>query len=487
MAFERELTRLANHLQSPEGANTTREDVHAALKDFAPKTRAQATAVQKFLAEAGMIEETKETEPEAAATSTSLRLNLRAKESDSESDDDMFERVPPAKNPWVNVTEEESEKAWSLWEVEQEKLVAKLKSPQYQLGGPKLKYPNLLKDLMSRLDFEDDEDSPRTYEPEMKHWREFGMLLAVLQEFGKGRDEGYVKIKLPLAALLAPPAIQGLSEEVPLTSHRTRLKPLGKNQPFDVDGIYCVELSLNSFESDALSWRTVLVDIDREALLEQGELPSRREWPQEEMLAEKATPILRAALNLRDPALPLLKGNLLAPHLPTTHFYLSAHPGATRPLRISSLGAYTIHYLHRGGPVTWTIIDPTSHGRIAALIHSATHTHHIPFSSSSTIPSPISPSSTKSSTTRPALPPQCTASVNHHPVYLSHDKLDDWEVGWTSFEQFAGECVVTGPFVWAQYYWNGGGVMEESVFGDDKAWKEGIAEGPSVKQCEACM
>lgn len=78
-----------------------------------------------------------------------------------------------------------------------EKLVAKLKSPQYKPGGPKPRYPNLLKDLMSRLDFEDDEDSPRTFEPQMKHWREFGMLLTVLQEFAQGREAGYVKIKVP--------------------------------------------------------------------------------------------------------------------------------------------------------------------------------------------------------------------------------------------------------------------------------------------------
>lgn len=122
MAFERGLTDLANPLQSPHGANSTHEEVQAALKDFAPKTRAQAAAVQKFLAEAGMIEETEEeTQPQAVVTSTSLTSNLHAKEPDSESDDDSFERVPQLKNPWADVTEEESMKAWFVWEAEQGK------------------------------------------------------------------------------------------------------------------------------------------------------------------------------------------------------------------------------------------------------------------------------------------------------------------------------------------------------------------------------
>ncbi len=50
---------------------------------------------------------------------------------------------------------------------------------------------------MSRLDFEDDKNSPRTYEPQMKHWQHFGLLLTVLQEFAEGRETGYVKIKVP--------------------------------------------------------------------------------------------------------------------------------------------------------------------------------------------------------------------------------------------------------------------------------------------------
>lgn len=50
---------------------------------------------------------------------------------------------------------------------------------------------------MSRLDFEDDETSPRTYEPQMKHWQHFGLLVTVLQEFAKGRETGYLKIKVP--------------------------------------------------------------------------------------------------------------------------------------------------------------------------------------------------------------------------------------------------------------------------------------------------
>ncbi|KAI4191620.1 MAG: hypothetical protein LQ346_004697 [Caloplaca aetnensis] len=277
MSFESELTHLGHQLQSLDVTDRTHEDVQAALKELAPKTRAQAALLQKFLADAGMVDETEETKAGAVATSSSLVSNLRAEESESESEDDTFEKVPPAMNPWAGVSEEESKKAWLAWEVEQEKLVAILKSPQYKLNGPKLKYPNLFKDLMSRLDFEDDETSPRTYEPQMKHWQHFGLLVTVLQEFAKGRETGYLKIKVPAGALSAPPAIQGSAEEVPLTSHRTRLKTVYKNPGFNVDGVYYVEQSYNSFESNALSWRAVLVDVDRDAVRHSG---ARRRFQQ---------------------------------------------------------------------------------------------------------------------------------------------------------------------------------------------------------------
>lgn len=121
MSFESELTHLGHQLQSLDVTDRTHEDVQAALKELAPKTRAQAALLQKFLADAGMVDETEETKAGAVATSSSLVSNLRAEESESESEDDTFEKVPPAMNPWAGVSEEESKKAWLAWEVEQGK------------------------------------------------------------------------------------------------------------------------------------------------------------------------------------------------------------------------------------------------------------------------------------------------------------------------------------------------------------------------------
>lgn len=78
-----------------------------------------------------------------------------------------------------------------------DKLVRTLESHRYTLRAGRPPYPNLLKDLCSRLDFEGNDASPRTFEPEMKHFQEFNILLSILQEYGKGREVGFVKIKVP--------------------------------------------------------------------------------------------------------------------------------------------------------------------------------------------------------------------------------------------------------------------------------------------------
>ncbi len=116
MTFESELTHLANQLQSVDVTSKMHEDVQAAVKELAPKTRAQAAVLQKFLADAGtgMTDGNEETKPGAVAT-------LSTEESESESDDGTFDKVPPAMNPWADVSEGNSEKAWLAWEVEQGK------------------------------------------------------------------------------------------------------------------------------------------------------------------------------------------------------------------------------------------------------------------------------------------------------------------------------------------------------------------------------
>ncbi len=114
MTFESELIQLAIQLQSLDATNKTHEDVQAAVKELAPKTRAQAAVLQKFLSDTVMLDEPEQTKPEAVATSST-------EESESEPDNDTFDKVPRAMKPWANVSDRESTKAWLAWEVEQGK------------------------------------------------------------------------------------------------------------------------------------------------------------------------------------------------------------------------------------------------------------------------------------------------------------------------------------------------------------------------------
>ncbi|KAL8974280.1 MAG: hypothetical protein Q9197_001483 [Variospora fuerteventurae] len=409
-----------------------KEDIGVTLGDFSARTRSQATAVKRFAKEAGLKVPEEGTAPRAAISSRIFRskpnlcdLNIEAEE------DESFPSVPAQKNPWPNISRESSLQAWQIWDEQQEDLARILESPQYTLGRSLPSYPNILKDLISRLDFDSNDASPRTFEPQIKHWQEFEILLQVLRELGSGRELGYLKMKIPAEAFSKPSMCEDTAKEMKVKSLRVRPDPMQGHhcESIDTTGIYY--------------------------LRDQGEFPSR------------PTDHFRAKLNLLDPKLTCLNGNLLATVRPKTYLHLSATAGVTRPLRTSPLGAYSLHYLHRGAPVTWTVIDPCEYRQIAAFVHYANHAF-----------------GGEKSAKRPRQPPQCTASANHQDVYVSHGKLTEWDVGWTSFEQFAGDLVVLGPFVWAQYFTNEAGVMEEGVYGDAN-WKDRIARKGFVKQCSA--
>lgn len=113
MPSKRELIRLSSHLQSPKRETDTDEDVHMALSDLAPRTRAQASAFKKFAVDAGLLAAEGETQPQTASTSTIP--------SDTESDDDTFNPVPTQKSSWPNVTKQQSLQAWLVWDEEQGK------------------------------------------------------------------------------------------------------------------------------------------------------------------------------------------------------------------------------------------------------------------------------------------------------------------------------------------------------------------------------
>ncbi|KAL9004102.1 MAG: hypothetical protein Q9188_003068 [Gyalolechia gomerana] len=463
------------------------EDVQATINDLSVRTRAQMSAAKQFAMEAGILAQEMQTGTQDASSSANPKLDSKG---ENAADEPGYDRVSVPKNPWPGVEGKESKQLWLGWDIVQDKLVRTLESHRYTLRAGRPPYPNLLKDLCSRLDFEGNDASPRTFEPEMKHFQEFNLLLSILQEYGKGREVGFVKIKVPEGAMSTPLDPRPEPEELMVMSYRCRLKPVHKHPTFDVNGIFSVERSKNSNQETAVIWRMIMDEFDRKTvgllhmykvptdikqqLADGGELPSKIEVQQEFMLDPSGREKImtfssdnEGNLGLKNPNLKDLKGNVLANVLPSTKIHLAANVGVARSLRTSPIGAYSLYYLHRGAPVTWTIIDPHDYPRVVAYVHAATHTY-----------------GSNASAKRPRKPPQCTASVNHHKMYISHDKLTAWDVGWTAFEQRAGELVVLAPFACAQYYWNEKGVMEEGVYGSE-LWKSKIAGKGLVTQCSA--
>ncbi|KAL8720423.1 MAG: hypothetical protein Q9225_002713 [Loekoesia sp. 1 TL-2023] len=439
------LTRLRKPLQSLPYEADMKEGVQAAINELSARTRKQVSAVKQNAMEAGILAP----EMQPSASTINPRLNAAAEDWDDESEAGPFRRVPKPKNPWPEISGSASLQLWLVWDNLQDRVIGISESPQYAPGSGLPPYPDLLKDLYSRQDDEDDDASARTFEPQVKHFQEFDVLLAILQEYGKGRNVGFVKIEVPEEALPTPVDAEHNPGEVTVVSHRCRLDSAHKHPHFDTEGIYCVKRSTTSNEETVVIWRMIMDDIDRVTL------------------RDEATDQLRNKLRLKDPHLTALKGNILANLFPSSKIHLAGNAGVTRPLRASPIGAYSTYYLHRGAPVTWTVLNLRDYPRVAAYVHAATHTY-----------------GANHSVKRPGKPPQCTASANHHNIYISHKKLTEWDVRWSSFEQFAGELVVLGPFVWAQYYWNESGVMEEGVYGNE-VWKNQIVKKGLVTQCSA--
>lgn len=53
-----------------------------------------------------------------------------------------------------------------------------------------------MKDLVSSADTYE-VDSPITFEPDVRQWRAFDVLISHLQEHANGREDGFVKVKVP--------------------------------------------------------------------------------------------------------------------------------------------------------------------------------------------------------------------------------------------------------------------------------------------------
>ncbi|KAI4117050.1 MAG: hypothetical protein LQ345_002632 [Seirophora villosa] len=197
MPSKHELTGLLDVSQVPFHQTGNEEGAQVTLGDFSARTRAQATAVKRFAKEAGLNVPEGQTAARTANSSRIFRSRPNPWDPETESEDESFPSVPAQKNPWPNVSRESSLQAWQIWHEQQVDLVRILESPQYTPGRGLPAYPVILKDLLSRQDFDSNDASPRTFEPQIKHWQEFEVLLKILLEFGSGRKLGYMKMKIP--------------------------------------------------------------------------------------------------------------------------------------------------------------------------------------------------------------------------------------------------------------------------------------------------
>ncbi|KAL8779840.1 MAG: hypothetical protein Q9213_006755 [Squamulea squamosa] len=252
--------------------------VQATIDNLPRKTRARAHAIKQNALEAGILLPEKKAKARKPVLVTHIGYG-----SDEDSDvepDDIFEQDVKTRNPWPQVQKLESMMAWSVWNTEQDELDKVLVSPEYMMGPVKPPCPYSMRDLAVRVD-NCVRDSPRTFEPEIHHWRDSGLLLRTLQEYGNGREHVFLKMKVPKHVLALPivkiyrltlfrealiPAIGNthLARDVSTINHRLRLEKLPRHSKSAAKGIYRVKLSLNPYEDSTLTWRAVFADYERE-------------------------------------------------------------------------------------------------------------------------------------------------------------------------------------------------------------------------------
>lgn len=210
MTSNRELTRLRTHLQSPPRDADIDEDVQAAINELSVRTRAQVSAVKQIAMELESLRQrcSPAPAPQIMGSIPYLRNRMMSR---------MLVHSVGCPYPKILGRKSVGQHPCSfglsgiIFKVSNpvtfvsilrlifiaDRVIRTLESHQYTPDSGLPPYPDLLKDLYSRLDFKDNDASPRTFEPQMKHFQEFDVLLAILQEYGKGRNIGFVKIKVP--------------------------------------------------------------------------------------------------------------------------------------------------------------------------------------------------------------------------------------------------------------------------------------------------
>lgn len=196
--------------------------IQATLNNFPRQTRATARVIKQNAMEAGLIQPEMKPTPRKPVRVTRI-VSIGSEDSDSELEF-TFESDRKAMNPWRQVSQSESARAWKAWEAEQgswvigcfakvcsghqlifvtDSLDQLLRNPNYNVGSARPPRPILMKDLASSTDTYGI-DSPVTFEPDLRQWRAFEVLISHLQEYANGREDGFVKVKVPEYDDLAP-------------------------------------------------------------------------------------------------------------------------------------------------------------------------------------------------------------------------------------------------------------------------------------------
>ncbi|KAL8703323.1 MAG: hypothetical protein Q9201_003487 [Fulgogasparrea decipioides] len=369
-----------------------------------------------------------------------------------------------------------------------------------------------MKDLTYELD-DDEDDSPRTYHAQMKHWCDFDTLIATLQEYGKGHETGYLKIKVPKEALTFPVNAPYPSEDFMIKSHGSRLNPLPEHPQFDNIGVYHIKLTEKTSELPAVIWRVVLKDYDRDIHLGFGKQLEHEKQLKHEMTVlekldhkcpigkkhasnleqkqhkeyekyEKRKAALQQKINNQEEkicfnASILSEEDMLAkptaatfsPNNPAT---LAIHRKLDLPSPLSQLyapGIEPLIHLSASPCTTLGLRAPPPSSKIYKLYY--LHPLSAPITWT-IIPATSLPALLKNihcathaypraNSTKPRLPPQ-EGQLESEEVYVSRETLGKWGVEWRAVRQYAGECVVLEPGTAGQFFWEEAGILEEGVY-----------------------
>lgn len=167
-----------------------------------------------------------------------------------------------------------------------------------------------------------------------------------------------------------------------------------------------------------------------------------------------ATPILRAALNCKNPNIEDFLGNRFASSRSTQSginmsvFHIADGPGPLSPLQTNKYAAYSLNYHHSGAPRILTVTLPEHHAKLEEFVHITQDSGNL--------------------LGRPPKPPTCSQFVAHQPMYVPHATLSFYDVNCTEVVQHQGEMVITFPYAYHQAYTSGPNITEEILYASDR-------------------